>query len=583
MIETTCAVFIKYFSESGTLSLAYYSHLIPVFITGALVIFLLYKTKFSLLSKILAFFSFFFCLWLIGDLIAWTQPDYNFISFVWAPLDYINVVFYLFGAYFFTVLVEEHDMSLSHKIMFFVLSLPAWWITFSGHSITAFNQPFCEAFNNESLTSYKLLVEMAVVAYILYLGISRWIKAVTAKRTQIAVVGSALILFFATFSVTEYISSQTGVYEINLYSLFVLPVFLALVIYSAINLKMFQIKFFGMQLLIYIMLIMVGSQFFFLTSTTDKTLTAVTFLLSLVFGYFLTRSIRREQQTRTEIERLAGEISIANEKLKGLDKLKTEFLSLAAHQLRSPLTAIKGYASMLLEGSYGAIEKGPRDIVDRIFQSSIHLAAVIEDLLSVSKIEQGGMQYIMAPFDIRKSVKDIITDLSVTAEKKGLKLTFESNVETQCVVQGDMEKIRQVALNLVDNAIKYTQVGSIVVRVDEQINGDKKVLLSIKDTGMGVSADYKKSVFEKFERGEGGKMNTTGSGLGLYLAKQIVEAHKGKIWLESEGKGKGTTFFVEFKESKPGDSVAMPIVKVEATPMFKEVEGVQPQQETTKE
>ncbi len=261
-----------------------------------------------------------------------------------------------------------------------------------------------------------------------------------------------------------------------------------------------------------------------------------------------------------KIGSLNSELGTANEKLKGLDKLKTEFLSLAAHQLRSPLTAIKGYTSMLLEGSYGVIDKGPRDIVDRVYQSSIHLAMVIEDLLNVSKIEQGGMQYIMTPFDIRKTTQEIANDLSITAQKKGLTFTFTANTEKQCVVFGDMEKIRQVILNLIDNSIKYTPTGSVAVNVDLHENGEKKVTVSIKDTGIGVSEEYKKSVFEKFERGEGGKLNTTGSGLGLYLAKQIVEAHKGKIWLESEGKGKGATFFIEFKELKPGDSAPTPTI-----------------------
>ncbi len=234
----------------------------------------------------------------------------------------------------------------------------------------------------------------------------------------------------------------------------------------------------------------------------------------------------------------------ANEKLKGLDQLKTEFLSLASHQLRSPLTAINGYTSMRLAGDFGIVNEQQKEMIDRVFQSSQHLTKVVNDLLNVSKIEQGGMQYVMAPFDFEKAAKDLATDLSVTAEKKGLKMTFETDGKAPYTVNGDMEKVRQVILNLLDNSMKYTKEGSIKVKLAKDEN-NKKVIWSVTDTGMGIPPEIKVTLFQKFSRGEGAKMNTGGSGLGLYLAKTIIEAHKGKVWAESEGEGKGSTFFIE--------------------------------------
>jgi signal transduction histidine kinase len=240
------------------------------------------------------------------------------------------------------------------------------------------------------------------------------------------------------------------------------------------------------------------------------------------------------------------ELHVANEKLKDLDKLKTEFLSLASHQLRSPLTAIKGYTSMLLEGSFGQISPDQKEAIDRVFQSSVHLAKVVEDLLNVSKIEQGGMKYEMAPFDFEKVAHDLATDLSITAEKKGLKLLFETDNKAPYTVNGDAEKIRQVVLNIIDNSIKYTETGSITVSLKKT---DPKILrLDVIDTGMGISAEEKEKLFQKFGRGAGGKTNTGGSGLGLYLAKQIAEAHGGRIAIDSPGVGKGSTFSIELKE-----------------------------------
>ena len=236
----------------------------------------------------------------------------------------------------------------------------------------------------------------------------------------------------------------------------------------------------------------------------------------------------------------------ANEKLKSLDKLKTEFLSLASHQLRSPLTAIKGYTSMLLEGSFGEVGEKQKEAIDRVFQSSNHLTKVVEDLLNVSKIEAGGMKYEMAPFDIEKAAKDLSTDLSITAQKKGLSLNFVTDNKAPYMVNGDMEKIRQVILNVIDNAIKYTQKGGITVNLTKDIAGGF-VTVAITDTGMGISAEEKEKLFQKFSRGEGGKTNTGGSGLGLYLAKQIAEAHGGHISIDSPGVGLGSTFSINFK------------------------------------
>ncbi len=238
---------------------------------------------------------------------------------------------------------------------------------------------------------------------------------------------------------------------------------------------------------------------------------------------------------------LYEQLQTANEKLKGLDKLKTEFLSLASHQLRSPLTAIKGYTSMLSEGSFGPVTGEQKMAIDRVYESTEHLRKVVEDLLDVSKIEQGGMKFDMKEFNLSASVRDVIDTLAVTINEKGLEIIEEIPAEP-ITVTGDAEKLRQVFINLVDNCLKYTQNGSITIGLDKRVEA---VRFYVKDTGMGIAPEIMDELFQKFSRGIGGTVNTGGSGLGLYLAKEIVEAHKGKVWAESEGAGKGSTFIAE--------------------------------------
>lgn len=317
--------------------------------------------------------------------------------------------------------------------------------------------------------------------------------------------------------------------------------------YAVFKYHLFNIKVITTEILTFLLWIFMVIRILTAQNPGDRILDIGMLLVTIVVGTLLIRGVIREVKQRERLEVLTKELGEANEKLKSLDKLKTEFLSLASHQLRSPLTAIKGYTSMLLEGSFGEVNQNQKGAIDRVFQSVDHLTKVVEDLLNVTKIEQGGMQYSMAPFDLGKAVKDITTDLSITAKNKGLDMNFESDGKETYMVNGDMEKIRQVILNLVDNSIKYTKAGWIRIRVESL--GQSTIRFSVSDSGMGMTPEVKASLFQKFSRGEGGRVNTGGSGLGLYLAKQIVEAHKGKIWIESEGLEKGSTFIVEFPAS----------------------------------
>jgi signal transduction histidine kinase len=180
-------------------------------------------------------------------------------------------------------------------------------------------------------------------------------------------------------------------------------------------------------------------------------------------------------------------------------------------------------------------------------ESSNNLTLVVEDLLNVSKIEQGGMKYEMVKFDFGELVESTATELSITAEKKSLKLTSNIPKEQKYFINGDKEKLRQVLVNLIDNSIKYTLKGEIEASLKLE---KSKIILAIKDTGVGIPKEIIGKLFEKFSRGEGAKLNTSGSGLGLYLVKELIEAHKGRVWAESEGEGKGSTFIVELDEAK---------------------------------
>jgi len=419
--------------------------------------------------------------------------------------------------------------------------LPAWWITATNQSITEFYQPVCEALNSDFLTQYKFWVEVLVIAFIMFYAFIKGRTCGRTKRWQIITVASALVLFFGVFSVTEYMSSQTGVYEINLFSLFVLPLFLMIIIYSITNLEILNIRLIGSQLLAYVLVIMVGSQFFFLQNTSDRTLTLITFGISLIFGLLLVRSGRREEAARKDVEKLAADLKTANENLKELDRQKDELMSIVSHQLAAPITSIKWYLELFKEGDLGALQKEQQESVVTMQHIAAGLADLVGMILDVSRIQLGRVRIEPTPLDLGECCREILATVEPKALEK--KQKFEKDVPASLpVAMLDKRYTRMTIENLLTNAIKYTPEGG-TVRFSVELHGDK-LLCSVKDTGCGIPKADQSKIFGKLFRASNVRNTAEGNGFGLYVAKGAIEAQGGRIWFESE-EGKGTTFFVE--------------------------------------
>lgn len=253
------------------------------------------------------------------------------------------------------------------------------------------------------------------------------------------------------------------------------------------------------------------------------------FFSGLFVGFLLTLLLylRRKYIKNDELEE-------KNSRLTTDDAKKNEFLSFATHQLRTPLTAIKwgldSLASKYDQQTIIHLEKTTDDLID-----------TVNDLLDISKIDQGGLVLKKDEFDFLDCVGRIVEEFRPTAEQKGVKLLFEYE-HHQYLIHADQNKLRQVVVNLIDNAIKYTKEGSVTVSLTHP---PQEIALSVVDTGAGMSHQELSELFEKFLRGAAGKASQTGSGLGLFLAKKIVSLHGGNLTASSLGVGKGSTFRVE--------------------------------------
>ncbi len=320
-------------------------------------------------------------------------------------------------------------------------------------------------------------------------------------------------------------------------------IFLGMTAYAITKYQLFNIKVLVTQALTFVIWIVLFAKIFGEESFNAQIIDGLVLIFTIIFGFFLVRSVRREVEQREYIELLAKDLSKANARLRELDRQKSEFVSIASHQLRSPLTAIRGYASLVLEGSYGKLPEGALEAVRRIADSSQQMVFAVEDFLNVSRIEQGRMKYEMNLFDLRASVQAVVNELLPVAQKKGLILTYTADAHEKFNIKGDEGKLRQVIANIVDNCIKYTPKGSIHASLTKKGN---KLLVIVSDTGVGMKKETIDILFNKYVRAENAsRVNVGGTGLGLFVAKQFVDAHNGRIWAESSGEGKGSSFFIE--------------------------------------
>jgi len=225
---------------------------------------------------------------------------------------------------------------------------------------------------------------------------------------------------------------------------------------------------------------------------------------------------------------------------KEVERLKTEFVSIAAHQLRTPLSAIKWSLSMILDGDAGKVSLGQIEFLEKAYQSNERMIFLINDLLNVARIEEGRFIYDLSLQSIEKIIEKSIDNLKELSNKKEVELVFKKPKESLPKIKIDKKNIEFVIQNLLDNAIRFNKPGG---KVTISVKCDKiNIEVMVEDTGVGIPYLQQNRIFSKFFRADNViKLDVEGTGLGLFICKNIIEAHSGKIWFESK-KDKGTIF-----------------------------------------
>ena len=325
------------------------------------------------------------------------------------------------------------------------------------------------------------------------------------------------------------------------YGNFLVAAFPFLLGYSVLHYRMFNAKAIATEILVFFTAIILFAQVILSNSVTEFVLRGAFAVVVSLLGILVIRSVYREVEQRQKIESLAKDLEETNER-------QEKLIHFIGHEVKGYLTKGEYAFSEMADGDFGALPPETKILATTALAELRKGVASVTDILQAANLKRGTVAYDMKPVDLKDLVKEEVIKTGPQADEKKLALEARMDDSQPYTVNLDRGQFGEhVIRNLIDNSIKYTPQGNIMIKLARA--GDK-IVFSVKDTGVGISDEDRARLFTEGGRGKDSmKVNVHSTGYGLYIAKQIVEAHSGKIWVESEGPGKGSTFFVELPVS----------------------------------
>ncbi len=403
---------------------------------------------------------------------------------------------------------------------------------------------------NDFFNFYAMGVSLVVITLL----IKRYFQLPKNQKSKIEyfLVGTFLfVLFNILFNVIFPLLNDTVVYQhFGDYSAIFLLTFTA---YAVVRQNLFGIKIIISALLVSFIAALLSLDIFIFTELPILQAFKVFGLITFLFlGRNLIKNVLDEEKQLEKTKKLNNELARANDSLKELIEMKTSFLHIVSHQLRTPLTAMRGYLSMWQEGSFDDFT--PRKMAEmkkRIVNNAERLNNLVNEMVVVMESE-GGIKLDFTKVDVEEIIKNNIEFLRANYEKKKLYIKYQKKEKNLPKIDADAKYLSNVFMNLIDNAEKYTKKGGLKIKI---CRNEDDIKVAFSDTGVGIKPEDEKRLFHKFSRGESSSLiNPNGSGLGLYIIKQIVREHNGSVKFESEGEGKGTTFTVTLPIHQPASA-----------------------------
>ena len=559
----------KYLIFSANVPQVLYYALIPgmaVAILLSLFVFLNNRKSFS--SILLLFISLCFFVWGIFALILFATNSPSLVMLFWSYTILVEPFIYAGGLYLAYVFFDKRDMSFVKKIIMIFLLSPFVILLPTRFNLVGVKIIDCTAIEGPVALYFSYAVEIIFVLWLIVLAVNRYknAKDKTFKK-EIVLFTFGIIFFLLTFSSGNIIGSFTSDWVTSQYGYFGMPVFIGLLAYSIVKYKTFNIKLLGAQALVFGIIILIASQFFFIQNQTNRFLTAITLIIVATFGWWLVKSVKKEIQQKEALEIANAKISsqneqleVANVELKKADQAKNEFINIASHQLRTPITVIKGTISMLQDGTMDSFDEEKRKkFYDGARFKCQKLEDIINDILNATSLTNkkfSVMDSEAEKINVKEFFDKMVEDFKPETMEREIDLSVGELDKAVPDIFGQRKYLEEAFSNLISNAIKYTpspkqtpdirdkRDGKATITISNHREGND-VIFSVKDNGIGIPEEAMPKLFQKFVRAKNAvDIYTDGTGLGLFIIKEIVEGHGGKVWVESE-LGKGSEFFVK--------------------------------------
>jgi signal transduction histidine kinase len=529
--------YLLIFSDNVFASLIYYSHLGPSVVSLLLGIFVLINNPRGLANRILFLITFLFSVWAYFDLILWATERPEYSMFFWSALIHVELLIYILSLYLVLYFANgKKEISLYLKVIGLLLSTPVLLLAHTSFNLLGFDFTNCDRAAIEGpLWQYVYFVEFIIIGWVIIAAIRGWhtIKE-TAARAELALISIGVAAFLAIFAAGNITLILSLEWQYEQYKLFGMPILVAFIAYSIVKFKSLNGKLILAQILVVGLAVATLSLLFVRTIENVRVIAGLTFALVCVVGFILVRNVQREIRQREHIEQLAKDLESANER-------QVSLIHFITHQIKGFVTKSRNIFAAIKEGDCGVVPEAAKPMIEEGFSSDTKGLVMIQDILNAANIKSGKVTFKMEPFDLKSLIEEIIASLKSAADAKGLALNV--SLGNTLTITGDRAQLSNVFKNVIDNAIKYTPKGSVSVTLEKK---DGKVVFTEQDTGVGITKEDMAKLFTEGGHGvESKKVNVESTGFGLYIAKSIVEAHKGRIWAESEGEGKGSKFIIE--------------------------------------
>jgi signal transduction histidine kinase len=520
--------------SSNIPTLLYYSHAIAVLAALIFALVLVKRVRESRPARWLFICLVLFSLWAVADVLLWASNRPDVVLFYWNLQILLEFLIYASAFYFAYVFIRKHELSFSGKVLTIALIAPILVLLPTTHILQGIDTAYCNALESPHIIFYSYTFQFLLSLTILFIAFSQMHRT-PGRAKEIAFFIPGILFFLLAFSSGNIIGSITDDWELAQAGLFGMPIFIGFLAYSAVRFKLFNLKLFSAQALVISLWVLTLSQLFIRTVSNMRIVVLINLVMFTVLGYFLIRGVRREIEQRERIEVLAKDLQAAN-------KQQIALIHFITHQLKGFVAKSRNIFSMMKDGDFGQLPEEMKPIVEEGFVSSTKGSQTIQDILNASNMKSGKISYTKQPFDLKYLVECIVNGLKPNAEAKGVSLTL-TTPDQPFTYTGDKMQFENAIKNLVDNSIKYTPSGSIEVSLSHERGC---IRFMTKDTGVGITPEDMQHLFTEGGHGaESQLVNVESTGFGLYIVKNIIEAHGGKVWAESEGKGKGTRFFVE--------------------------------------